>query len=183
MKLIPVYTAERAHLFCEYGTPTDVQRGFEVFKTHLLKPDVEFSLLELSQSEELINAGLVDTTDSIDPCARLLGVMIRIVKDDKETFYYHECSDPTALAHYEARPVAVYRTLGLTYSEAVNIYNEDGEGVRSFVHVTGNINIETGTMKLEALSIAYKDMEFADIIETVGFELEAQRVNLNRRAI
>jgi hypothetical protein len=172
MKIIPVYTEQDKQFFSEHGVPTNVRRGFEIFQTHHLKPGVTLSLLNLSRTQESLKTGVWDSTSVLDPSIRLTGLLLRIVKDDQESLYYHETGDPTAIAHANKDN---YRVMSLMYSESLTIVNKEGGRDTVFLQVVGNLNLAIGEIRLDADFAMYRNPDFTDYIEVVGYDLDVYR--------
>jgi hypothetical protein len=177
MKLLPIYRKESKQFFSDFGNTTIVRRGYCTFHTHHYKPGARFSILGISQIEGLLEQGLVDVTDSIDPNIQLAGFLLRITKESGlNHFYYHEV-DALPLTNF----VAVannYRTMALQFKTGLKLVI-DGVPLEFGIDAFGSVNLELGDTEVHFQVKPGSDSE--NKVEVVGYDLHALRVNYNRR--
>lgn len=177
MKIIPILNSENADLFCEHTPNQVIQRGFDLLTTNYLKPGVSLSLLGISQNEALLNTGLIDSTDSIDPHVHLSAVVLRLTHGDEVQLYVHE-ADHDPLNCFAYKPEGNYRTVSLQYSSSVRFSSDDNLPVNTVAFsILGDLNLETGELNTIA---GGGSTVTDDKVEVVGYSLTARRVNANR---
>ena len=176
MKLLPIYLKESKQHFSDFGNTTIVRRGYTTFHTHHLKPGAQFDLLGISQSEGLMEQGLADPTDAIDPDVQLAGFLLRITKESGlHHFYYHEV-DELPLTQFVAT-TGTYRNIVLQFKTGLHL-NIENAILEFGIDAFGSVNLELGDTEVHFKVSPGK--ESANKIEVVGYDLHARRVNYNR---
>lgn len=177
MKLIPIYIKESKQYFSDFGNTTIVRRGYTTFHTHHYLPGKLFSLLGISQTNDMLQAGLMDYTDSIDPNVQLSGFLLRITKESGlHNFYYHEVED-LPLTNFVA-PEGSFRTVLLQFKTGLRL-NIDGALLEFGIDAFGSVNLELGDTEVHFQVKPGSDSTHK--VEVVGYDLNARRVNHNRR--
>jgi hypothetical protein len=177
MKLLPIYRKESKQYFSDFGNTTIVRRGYCTFHTHHYKPGTKFSLLGISQTEDLISEGVVDITDCIDPNVQLAGFLLRITKESGlHHFYYHEADElpPATFSAIQDN----YRAVLLQFKTGLHL-NIDGEWLEFGIDAFGSVSLELGDTEVHFSVKPGKDSPHK--VEVVGYDLHARRVNHNRR--
>jgi hypothetical protein len=197
--IIPVYQEQSAHYFVSpdmvkpWSVTEHGRSGPVVFQTSAFAIGAHFSLLGISQTEPLLECGLLDITDSIDPTIRLRRVFVQLETLDKEAEIIPIVVSgyPTAQAH--AGSGGNYREMQINFSTNVDlpvgIYTETGEMSKIVSHgavprigVTGSVNLELGDARFVAQRIeSFRQGEYLVRARVVGYELDAYRTNSNRR--
>jgi hypothetical protein len=172
-KLVPIVTPANLAYFCvQLGTTAPyvfpAQVGDAEVLTGFIRTGVKVDLLSLSHSPSLLEAGEIDYTDSIDTNVRLSAVAIGT--PDGAVMGIIEIPEVTPTAH------AAYAVQGAMRLLALNFESHDFEFEDKKIHLalTGSINLQTGTLQVAA-------RELDDGLTVVGFTLDAERVNSNRR--
>ena len=184
--IIPVYREEAKQYFCEYTNPSRVSVDGHEIVTNYLKPGLVFSLLAIGQTKPLLECGICDVTDSIDPVISLEEIVFRFTRSGKRHTWIHKLANekgeinPTAQYHYA--PLDNYREMSLNYTASVQLYTEDLHEVDTVkVLAVGTVNMELGDtcvfFKVELENNVFEN------VEVVGYKLNARRVNHNRRPV
>jgi hypothetical protein len=177
-KIIPVLRDESKHYFSEHGFPTLVRAGFTSFNTTQLRPGKRFSLLGISQTEALLETGLLDCTDAIDPNVSLAGMLLRFSKEGETGLLYYHDTEATPLANFVAKPEGNYRVIQLNYRTQLDL-SLGGKALSIGIQAGGSVNLELGDTEAYFTVIADGDTDYE--IKVVGYDLNAYRVNYNRR--
>lgn len=177
MKLIPIYLKESKQYFSDFGNTTIVRRGYTTFHTHHYLPGKPFNLLSISHTQNLLETSLMDMTDAIDPNVQLSGFLMRITKESGlHNFYYHEVED-LPLTNFIYTDDSVRRIV-LQFKTGLHL-NIDGEMLEFGIDAFGSINLELGDTEVHFQVKPGSDS--AHKVEVVGYDLNARRVNHNRR--
>lgn len=181
MKIIPIHSNENKHLFCEETPTWEVQRGYDRLVTGYLKTNEELSLLGISQTVSLLDTGLLDMTDSIDPLVQLEAVVLKITKDGTQNIFVQEVAqDP--LAVFTADKDGHYRQVKLNYKGVIRFHSDNFRSVDSVsLQLGGLVNLELGDLAVYAGNCEVPK-RFADKVEIIGYSINAYRVNNNRKA-
>jgi peptidyl-prolyl cis-trans isomerase B (cyclophilin B) len=175
-----VWRPESAHYFVaeDVMKPWEVKLdGIDPFLTSAYKVGETFSLLGISQTEYLLSTGMLDSTDAIDPNVSLS--LVHIKGSDGSMIVVEGSWSPTSKFHYAVKNN--YRVMSLD-AKFDNVKVPDRAGVEhdlSFMMV-GNVNLELADTVVHAgpvLDSADNGVKF----EVIGYKLNANRVNHNRR--
>ena len=158
-KVIPVARPEAAASFvpvADIPVRSILNEG-EPINTAPLATGKRVDLIGLSQTDTLLSAGVMDTTDSLDTAITLSNVYAKVGVD-----IIKFSTENLPLAVFTAAPQGNYRTMMLSFNTTSllmnkNSTNVDGSAlttladikvgdyvVRLELNVTGNVNIETG---------------------------------------
>lgn len=181
--LTPIYQPESKQYFCEFTQPTKIEVDGAAFETNYLKPDVQFSLLGLSQSISLLESGLLDVTDAIDPDMSLAEIAITFKHNGEDHVWYHKLETPESadpLGAFTYSPQGGYHVLQLNYAGVIVMTSKANVTNSIGVNGFGTCNLELGNTKLNFKITNREDADFTDV-RVVGYKLKAKRVNYNRR--
>lgn len=220
-KIVPIFRNESKKYFVDEAllAPRDVLVGKESVSTSALKMGATFSLLGISQTEALLETGLLDSTDSIDTAISLTKLFVKLpgaTADKDELFEFS--TDRLPLATFTYAVQGNYRMMNLAFSTESLLVNSklkqaDGAvslllaaittgeySVRLGIKVSGSVNLELAETNLFAGGIVVQRVTdkdgvvldlttgqgkvIADLFanaSAVGYDLSAQRTNLNRR--
>lgn len=181
--LVPIYS-EQSQRFFNGDLPTqEVNIENWSVKTGYLKPGEALSLLGISQSKSLLDLGALDMTDAIDPAMSLSEIAIAYKHNGKNYIHYHALKTESGMeegAQFSAPQMA--RVLELNYAGVISIQSKDGSVVNTIgVVAFGHCNLELGDAEIHFEVTSQADPDFTDV-QVVGYKLNAQRVNYNRRA-
>lgn len=182
MKLIPVLTDHSKQFFSEFGFPTLVRQGFTSFNTSHLKPGARFSLLGIALTTALLETGLMDCTDSIDPAVSLKGILLRVTrpheKQPTDLLYYHEVEQlPRTIFTASA---GTYREISLNFTTVLGM-SVDACPLALAIHAVGSVNLELGDTEVHFK--VQQEGESDHTVEVVGYDLNAYSINYNRRPV
>jgi hypothetical protein len=152
-------------------------------KSGYLKPGETFSLLAIGQTEPLLETGIMDVTDAIDPAISLGKIVIQYTFEGKRETLYLEVGgeQKLPLTDFVYRPEGNYRELSLNFSTMMNLPGLPGAPVMEF-HAIGAVNLELGNTYVSgSVKIAEEAQERISDAKFVGYTLNANRVNHNRR--
>jgi len=189
-KLVPVYRKESKHLFVDSDLikPKVVELNGIFVLTAPLKVNQSFSLLGISQNEELLEAGEVDMTDSIGPVVLLDRIYLLItVGEEKEVLSVSTLDSETSKFISNDR-VNKYK-LNLDYfGDDINYPIKNSEKYFKFrLTLSGMINLELGETIVHSNLTTFKLTNVKDgstceaEVEVLGYDLNATRVNHNRK--
>lgn len=182
--IIPVYRAESAEYFVEPAllTPWFVEvEGQQPFLTSAYKIDAHFSLLGISQTDDMIATGLLDVTDHIDPNISVKAIYIKAPNGD--LFRYAPGNDMLVRSMQLSE-----RTVELNTTFTKVVYNDRATGVRGFLDfkLLGTVNLELADTRVFASPVTVRWENDAEPhpkpFEVVGYELDAKRANMRREA-
>ena len=146
--------------------PTQIPGSKEL--TQLLKFNHPVDLLAISSTSALLDAGIHDMTDQIDPDVRIekiyYSISIKGAVSGSRSVFCENVSHMSA-GQFKASPASGYGNID------VNLKTPMGGGI---LVVKGSLNPGTGTLHVAA----HNDNPN---VEMIGFELEATRSNPNRR--
>ena len=173
LRIVPVYRDESKDKFVDPAliAPYDVMLEGQTITTSALAVGKKFSLLGISQTDAMLETGLQDTTDSIDPAAALAALYMKFtVGGDTDVVKFSTARLPTATMNYAVQ--GNYRQMNLAFTtsslqigEASKLVNGAalvalapvvaGEySVRLSVSVSGNINLELGDTTVFASEVS-----------------------------
>lgn len=215
IKIVPIVRPESVQHFVDPALlpPRNVVFEGENITTSALAMGKTFSLLAVSQTEALLDTGLLDSTDSIDTAIVLKKLYMK-AGDDVIGFN----TDRLATAVFTYAMQGNYRQMNLAFTTSSLLVTKDSKlvdgtaladlapitvgefAVRLGVSVSGSVNLETATTNIFSSTLTVSrvsDKDGNDLDLTVGqgkaiadlfigatmlgYELEAQRTNLNRR--
>lgn len=183
--LVPVLSEQSQHFFNTDLPTEDVTIEGVTVKTGYLQPGAQLSLLGVSDSQSLLEAGATDMTDAIDPAMSLSEFAIAFKYNGVDQVYYHKTETVSGLevaAQLSAAPHGNYRVLQLNYAGVVQVFSEDKLAMNTIgVSAVGHCNMELGDVQIHFKVTNQEDPAFTDV-KVVGYKLNAQRVNYNRRA-
>lgn len=135
--VVPVVRAESEDNFVDPALlpPSTVQVGTEQVSTSALLFGKKFSLLGISSTPGLIAAGLLDSTDALDPMMRLKTLYLKIgAAGDEEVIAIPTADLPRAVFNYSVQGNARLLSLNFeTSSLAINKYTRTVSGAASTV--------------------------------------------------
>jgi hypothetical protein len=186
VRIVPVYREETKDYFVDLSkiAPWLVEvDGVEV-QTAALKIGTLFDLLGISQTQSLLDTGVLDMTDSLDPNIALESIFVEAKYPDgtsKVQRYelVHDTGDQqvgtqfTFLAQNHRQLEVSYHTNTLLSPSANSAMD---------LHVAGIINLQLGHCELVASGVqagTEPDVEH----EVIGYTLKAFRTNYNRRPV
>lgn len=157
-RIYPIYRHENKDLFLiKPTTPAEpVKIDGSTFLTGYLKEGRGINLISIGQAQSLLDSGIQDSTDSIDPVIELDSIVYMV---DGIFMNMSTRGSPHSMAYCAANDN--YRKMVIRWK------NND-------VGVNCQINLETGQLDTDIFSVAG-----ADITE-FGYKLRAHYINLNR---
>jgi hypothetical protein len=186
-KIVPVYRAEAAAHFVANSlvAPYNVKVDTETVSTAPLKIGAKFSLLAVSQTEALLETGLLDLTDAVDTAVNLSSVYMSVTDADDnpiEVFKFNTGRLPTANFTYAVQ--GNYRLMNLNFvSDSLKLGDAipkmaNGSNstllaslatytVRLGVQMFGSVNLETSETRLQASGV-----EVVSITDAGGVQLD-----------
>jgi hypothetical protein len=193
--LIPVYSVQSARYFvaADLIEPMTVELEGEVFQTSALAMNVHYSLLGISHTVGLLESGVLDSTDALDPNMGLkriyfhlqsLGMPDEVIPVDIEDL-------PNTQAHCD--PKGVYRKMEVTFlgdvAMVAGAQTVDGspsgiltQGWVPRVAIYGSVHLELGDAHFLAQRVDSFNQGYQLVRCTViGYDLKACRINQNRR--
>lgn len=179
--IVPVYRAESMQYFSHDSLvkPWLVKfEGGDPIATSAFIPGETFSLLGISQTQSLLEAGLLDVTDSIDPAISLKALHIKT--PDGEVVRIDVSQAPTSAFTYGV--VNNYREVTLDAKfDKLRLTNAAGETTALSLMMVGRVNLELADTVVHAGPILADVDGFETGYALVGYELSAKRINHNRR--
>ena len=184
-KHVPIITPESEWLF-NLDLPTEeVDLDGVKVKTGFLRPGQPFNMLALGQTKSLLETGVMDMTDAIDPNVSLSEIAIAFEHDGEPCINLHPLqseNDMEVGAQFSASPQGNYRVIELNYAGVIRIQSKDGSIINTIgVAGVGHCNLELGDVEIHFNVTSQEDPNFTDV-KIVGYKLNAQRVNYNRQA-
>lgn len=179
-KIVPIFRDEsKKHFVSEdLYTPKTVEVGPEKVSTAPLKMGATFSLLGISQTEALLETGLLDSTDSIDTAIGLTNLYLRVpgaTAADADAELIQFSTDRLPLATFTYAVQGNYRMMNLQFSSDSLLLNAkttkqvdgvasvllkaivDGElSIRLGVKVSGGVNLELAETNLYSAQVVVK---------------------------
>jgi hypothetical protein len=200
MRFVPIFRPEAKHLFVDVDLvkPTEITLAGETVLTAPLKFGKKFSLLGLSQTSALLDAGIVDETDCLDPAIVLKNLYISH-KNNKQAVTVHQV-DNMPYATGVADTKGNYRQVTLNFNAILQTPGQDEGSVIFFkVMVSGTVNLETAETLLvgsvgdagkvinakgQTVSMASEEArritEGFEHCELISYDLLFSRVNSNK---
>jgi hypothetical protein len=175
-KLVPIVTPDSAAYFCvqpgtnaPYLFPAMV--GESEVLTGFIRTGVKVSLLGLSYSPTLLEAGEIDHTDSIEDDLRVASVALGTSRG--------EVLGILEIPNLELSQPAVTRTEGNQHKLHVRLACQDMKFEDQLVsfQLEGEISLDMGTIEIHAIRSPIAGSELA----VIGYSLDANRINHNRR--
>jgi hypothetical protein len=182
-RIYPVYTSASSGLFVDSQTiaPTTVNVENVSIQTAPLATGKKFSLLGISQTEQLLQAGMMDVTDSIEPAMNLENVYVQFTSTVNGTTYTDVIKFSTKelpYANFVYNPQQNYRIMVLNFRTSSMLMNQnittvDGSAptnpflqalvqgdyaLRMDCEVTGNCNVELGDTVVYGNSISLNSL-------------------------
>lgn len=185
VKHVPIIAPENEWLFNLDLATEEIDLDGKKVKTGFLRPGLLFSLLAVGQTTSLLETGMMDVTDAIDPAMSLAEIAIAFNHNGKSCINYHPLQTENGMevgAQLSASPQSNYRVIELNYAGMIKIQSKDGSVVNTIgVSGAGHCNLELGDTEIHFNVTNQEDADFTDV-RVVGYKLNAQRVNYNRRA-
>lgn len=168
-KVIPVYRAQAADKFVDpalVATVNYINEG-ETIPTGPLKIGQEMDLIGISQTEALLQAGVMNETDSLDPTITLSNVYVKFGND---VLKFNTLSLP--LSNFTYSTQNNYRVMTLNFETTSVLVNKgtlqaDGSALvdladvvnndlifRLKLNLSGNVNIQTGQCQVYANNVS-----------------------------
>jgi hypothetical protein len=182
-RIYPVYTSASSGVFVDSQTiaPTTVNVENVSIQTAPLATGKKFSLLGISQTEQLLQAGMMDVTDSIEPAMNLENVYVQFTSTVNGTTYTDVIKFSTKelpYANFVYNPQQNYRIMVLNFRTSSMLMNQnittvDGSAptnpflqalvqgnfaLRMDCEVTGNCNVELGDTVVYGNSISLNSL-------------------------
>jgi hypothetical protein len=193
--IVPVYSRESAKHFVDSNLfePVTAELDGVQFLTAPLAIGERFSLLGIGQTQSLLETGILDMTDAIDPDIALDRVYLHLETLGKadEVVGVTVLQMPTSQAHFAAK--GSYRQLDLNFYGSVALLAGAGtvqgeaskiltNGWVPTIGVFGSVNLETGETYIDAKRTdSFMQGDQLVRIKVIGYKLKAKRVNHNRR--
>lgn len=222
-KIVPVYRTESAQYFVQNSQVEPysvVLTDNQSVPTAPLAIGQKFSLLGVSQTEALLETGILDITDAIDSNVTLDAVYVQFTTGGAtpttEVVKFNTRQLPLAVFNYA--PQNVYRQMNLQFKTETLLINANtklADGAASTIlaplvsgnyearfgfSVFGSINLELGDTELNASSVGLRTIKNSSDVQidttqgtgatlaalfagatVIGYDLQAQRTNSNRR--
>lgn len=182
-RIYPVYTSASSGLFVDSQTiaPTTVNVENVSIQTAPLAVGKKLSLLGISQTEQLLQAGMMDVTDSIEPAMNLEYVYVQFTSIVNGVTYTDTIKFSTKelpYANFIYNPQQNYRIMVLNFRTSSMLMNQNittvdgaaptnpflqalasgGYALRMDCEVTGNCNIELGDTVVYGNSISLNSL-------------------------
>lgn len=166
-KIVPVHSVESAGNFVAGLSPVAVELDGESINTSALAFGKRFSLLGISQTAKLLQTGILDTSDSIDPAIKLDSIVLSV---GAEHIKLRTSAIP--LSEFHAAQQGHYRTMRLAFdpqqivvkgavrlADGTGVSTElaslvtTGHSVHLGISVNGSVNLETAETGLTASEV------------------------------
>ncbi len=182
-RIYPVYTSASSGLFVDSQTiaPTTVEVENVSIQTAPMAVGKKYSLLGISQTEQLLQAGMMDVTDSIEPAMDLENIYVTFTSTVNGTAYTDTLKFSTKELPYSNfiyNPQQNYRIMQLNFRTSSLLMNQnittvDGTAptnpflqalvsgnyaLRMDCEVNGNCNIEIGDTVVYGNSISLNSL-------------------------
>jgi hypothetical protein len=182
-RIYPVYTSASSGLFVDSQTiaPTTVNVENVSIQTAPLAVGKKLSLLGISQTEQLLQAGMMDVTDSIEPAMDLENVYIQFTSTVNGTTYTDVIKFSTKelpYSNFVYNPQQNYRIMVLNFRTSSMLMNQNittvdgsaptnpflqtlissGYALRMDCEVSGNCNIELGDTVVYGNSVSLNSL-------------------------
>lgn len=180
LRNVPVYRPESADFFVDPQKvpPWTVLVDGRKVVTGAIKIGSHYDLLSISQVASLLETGVLDVTDGLDPDVKLESLFIEATYPDgrKSVQRYDALGRyPGAAAPYSAH--GKYRELLLDF-HTDQLVSENGNS-RLDLHLAGSVNLQLGTCDIVGSGVSATPDEGIHY-EILGYVLESYRVNSNR---
>ncbi len=177
-RIVPVVRAQSVANFADplKVAPYNIDIEGNIVSTAPLKPGVKIDLLGISQTAELLNAGIMDQTDSIDPYVTLQNVYLSVTDGTAVDVLKVNVTN-LPLANFTYGVQNNYRVMTLNFqttSILINASTLQADGtplvalaavaasnliLRLEVNMSGTINIETGETNIFANYLAISTVQ------------------------
>lgn len=177
--LVPVWQEENKQFFVDPQLikPRAVTlEGVEVL-TSPLKINETFDLLGLAGTQSLLDTGIFDTTDALDPNIVLESIIVEVADSDGKTSVETYSTEFLPTTNFVFASAGNYRTMCLNFDHTFDGVADD----KVQVQLAGSVNLELGTCSVVAKPIV-ADNATGVQYKVIGYTLKASRVNHNRRA-
>lgn len=174
LPVVPVYTKESAQFFADINTltPHVVELAGEEILTSALKFGTKFDLLGISTLGKFLDTGIQDCTDSIDPAVSLVNVYANVNGSVVKASLLNQ-----ALNVFTASVAGNYRDQVLNFDGII-----DFGDVKAYIKVTGTLNLQFGTLEVNGAIVEVRNEHWQNNqVELLGYDIQAYRVNMNRR--
>lgn len=176
IRIFPVVTEESKKNLVDAAViaPREVQvtDGITVMTTPY-KFDTKVDILGMSTTIALLDTGVIDSTDTIDPSVMFDSIYFKDVAKGVFALNVHNLP-------YAAFVAAQNNFRTVDANGLFTAYNEDRSTWVSF-KLTGEVTLELGTMWAAIQMTGASNNIVFDKLEAVGFDLHATRSNPNRR--
>lgn len=203
--IVPVYRDEAAANFIPSTllTPYTIVNDGESVTTSALAIGKQFSLLGISQTDALLETGLLDNTDSIDPAIRLAAIYMSVTVGATTQLIRFNTKDLPG-ATFNQAPQGNYRLMSLNFTTeslqisantktasggAATVLNAiigGGMSVRLGVSIFGTVNTELSTTVLNTSGVnvvRIQDSTGAQLDPTVGTGLTIANLFTNAKIV
>jgi hypothetical protein len=194
--IVPIVRPESARNFVDPLLVAPYPHTFEDGALELTAPfqiNAHFSLLGISRTKSLLETGILDVTDAIDPSITLKAVYLHLETLGKpdEVVKIETLALPSAASHFVSqggyREVAIdfaanldLPANALTVTGAPSRIVSESVTVRALV--SGSVNLELGDTRFIAQRIdSFKLHDELVRVKIIGYDLDAGRVNMNQR--
>jgi len=189
VRIVPVYRDESKRFFvdAEKIPAWEVEVDGERVLTAALKIGETFDLLGISQTQALLETGVLDMTDSINPAMALESIWIEGKHPDgTRTIDRHilVADDTRQPGTNFAESAQTWRRLELNYTtDSLQVGHEAaGTAQKLELVVAGMVNTALGHAEVVASGVIAKPDTGIEY-EVIGYTLQAYRLNPNRRPI
>lgn len=182
-RIVPVYRYESNHYFvdAEKVQPWLAEVDGQQVLTGAMKIGALYDLLGISQTERLLETGVLDMTDAISPNIALETIYVEERHPDGTTkVQRYDLQD----LHGKLLPTAAgtagpnYRQVEINFA-TTSLVAGNGD-VRLDLHIAGHVNLELGHCELVASGVQATPDQGVEY-EVLGYTLAAFRINHNRQ--
>lgn len=192
-KIVPVYSESTKQLFVPGFEPFVMSVENEVVLTAPLRLGARVSLLGVSHIQRLVNEGIFDLTDSVDPInARVEALVFRLANGQFIKIDKLDTEDFTPVFSFKSSETASELNLeevcsvplgGVLHDVAGAAIFQNGLPDAVFVKLVGRLEPSTSHVQVNGQiewSAPFAEGETAPL-ELVGYFLATERMNANRR--
>lgn len=195
--IVPVFSRESARHFVDTNLlePINVIHNDVEFQTSAMAIGAHYSLLGISQTQSLLDTGMLDMTDSIDSDIRLKKIYVRLeaLGLEDEVIAVDVLRRPSSQGVF---PPNSQRQVQILFREDVALIAsmETVTGAASKiltngwvlpkVVISGSVNLELADTQFSAQRLESFHQHRNDLnvrVRVIGYTLDAKRVNHNRR--
>jgi len=174
LPIVPVYRKESADFFVNINTltPNVVELAGQEILTSALQFGKKLDLLGISFVDALINTGIQDCTDCIDPAVSLANIYANVNGAVVKVSLLDQ-----ALNVFTPSVASNYRDQVLNFDGI-----QDFGDAKAYVKITGTVNLQFGTIEVNGEIVQVRNEHWQNNkVELLGYDIQAYRVNYNRR--